>query len=76
LGLEEIDNKAIEIIIPLSHSLVATLPLSTYPPILDLELFLAQILVNKNLGIMEIANFNKEGVTIRIKLPVALNKGS
>ncbi|RJP60678.1 MAG: response regulator [Deltaproteobacteria bacterium] len=86
IRLEEMDNnKAVEIIIPLSHPVITSLSLSTYPPILDLELFLAQRLVNKNLGMMEIANFNEEGVTcqrakhrqaIRIKLPVALTEGS
>ncbi|MBI4621198.1 MAG: sigma 54-interacting transcriptional regulator [Desulfobacterales bacterium] len=76
LGLEYMDNKAVEIIIPLSDSVMTTLSLSLPPPILDLELFLAQRLVNKNLGIMEITNFSEEGVAIKIRLPVALSEGS
>ena len=76
LGLEGMDNKAVEIIIPLSHSVITTLPLSNTSSVLDLELSLAQRLVNKNLGIMEVTNFSKEGVAIRIKLPVALSEGS
>lgn len=76
VGLEEMDNKAVEIIIPLSHSVTTTLSLLNTPPILDLGLFLAQRLVNKNLGTMEITNLREEGGTIRIKLPIALSEGS
>ncbi|MFH2012146.1 MAG: sigma 54-interacting transcriptional regulator [Pseudomonadota bacterium] len=73
---EKIGNKALEIIIPLSHSVITTLPMSNTTRVLDLELFLAQSLINKHLGIMGVTNINEEDVEIRIKLPVALSEKS
>jgi len=72
---EKIDNRAVEITIPLYDSRMTTLSIPNTPPILGLGLYLAQRLVNKDLGIMEVKTTAGGGLIIIIKLPVTLGDG-
>ena len=70
-GLEHADERIVEVTVPLLHSRIVASSPKEAPPIVGLELYLAQRLVNKNLGAMEIRTTDDGKGVVEIRLPVA-----